>query len=105
MADMRRKNGEEFVEASIVLPLLILVIASMLVMVRVFVYGIYSQSDMHAKLVDESISSSKIFGTIDRETEKSADTLVNGGITITSKAASRIYALDQDEAVRLGELG
>lgn len=101
---IRGKRGEEFVEAAIVLPLVILTILSM-IMVAVFLFGYQlKQTDAHVALIHEVSGSGSVFGIARRlaSSSKSIRGMFSGNV---SKARSfRAYELSQADAVMLGKL-
>lgn len=98
------KRGEEIVEASIVLPLMILVILSM-IMVAVFLFRFeLKQSDSHVDLAKESARSKLIFGI--KRNSASYSGHVRGAASggFSKERTSRMYVISQADAIMLGEL-
>lgn len=104
MMFMRNRRGEEFVEAAIVLPLMILTILSM-ILIAVFLYSHeVRQSDTHVELMKEAAASKSVFAV----KRKSVSTSKNIRGTYTSGESKsntfRAYAMKQADAVRIGSL-
>lgn len=98
------KRGEEFVEAAIVMPLLILTILSMIT-VAVFLFGYQvRQQEAHMSLMSEAAASKKVFAVL-RENASSSG-VVSGTVSRTySKSKSyRAYAISQADAIMIGGL-
>ena len=101
---IKGKRGEEFVEAAIVLPLVILTILSM-IMVAVFLFGYQlKQTEAHVALIHEVSGSGRVFG-IARRSASSSKSIQGTYSGDASKSKSfRAYELSQADAVMLGEL-
>ena len=98
------KRGEEIVEASIVLPLTILVILSM-IMAAVFLFRFeLDQSEAHIGLARESAASEQILG-IKRSTASYSGYIRGAAsVTFSKESASRMYVISQADAIMLGKL-
>lgn len=98
------KRGEEIVEASIVLPLTILVILSM-IMAAVFLFRFeLDQSDSHVSLARESAASKQILGIKRGTASYSGHIRGAASRAFTKESASRMYVISQADAIMLGKL-
>ncbi len=98
------RKGEEFVEAAIVLPLMILTILSM-IMIAVFMYRhCLRQAETHEELMKEALLSKSVFA-VKRKNVSDSDR-IRGTYTanITEDGSFRVYAIRQADAVRIGSL-
>ena len=101
---IRSRRGEEMVEAAIVLPLVILTILSM-IMISVFLFRFeIRQSEAHIEVMREAASSESVFGIKRRNVSMSAGIRGTASRTVHKGNAVRAYALNQAEAVMVGEL-
>lgn len=101
---MMNRRGEEFAEAAIVLPLLILTILSM-IMAAVFLFGYHEkQSEAHIALMKEVSSSQAVFG-VRRRQASASDHIRGTAERVMSRSGSfRAYEISQADAFLLGEL-
>lgn len=98
------KRGEEFLEAAIVLPLVILTILSMIT-VAVFLFrSELLQSKAHVELAQETASSKQIFGIKNRTVSSSGQARGIYKKQLKRDDSFRMYVIDQSDAVMLGEL-
>ena len=98
------KRGEEIVEASIVLPLMILVILSM-IMAAVFLFRFeLDQSESHIGLARESAASKQILGV--KRSTASYSGHIRGAVSgaFSKESTSRMYIISQADAIMLGKL-
>ena len=98
------RKGEEFVEAAIVLPLMILTILS-LIITAVFLYSYnLSQAEAHVQLMNEVVRSRKVFDV--KRKSVSASERIRGlyRLDIQKNGSFRAYVRDQADAVRTGSL-
>ena len=101
---MKSKRGEEFVEAAVVLPLLILTVLSMiLAAVFLFRYEV-KQSEAHAALMKDVSSSSAVFSIRRRSASESEKIRGTYDRSMSKSKAFRAYAISQADAFLLGEL-
>ena len=98
------RRGEEFVEAAIVLPLMILTVLSM-IMVAVFLYRHnLNQAKAHIELMRETNSSNVIFA-VKRKDVSTSGAVRGMYIFNASKSGSfRAYAIRQADAIRIGSM-
>ena len=98
------RKGEEFVEAAIVLPLMILTILS-LIITAVFLYSYnLSQAEAHVQLMNDVVRSRKVF-YVKRKSVSTAERI--RGLyrsDIQKNGSFRAYVIDQADAVRTGSL-
>lgn len=98
------KQGEEYVEAAIVMPLLILTILSM-ILIAVFLFGhLESKSESHIALMHEVAASGSVFGI--KKGGVSSSSFIRGILAKTEARndSMRAYTLKPAEAVRTGGL-
>ena len=101
---MPNRKGEEIVEASIVLPLVILTILSMImVAVYLFRYEI-SQSDAHVSLAKEAAGSKLIVGIKRKSASSSGNIRGTWSKSVNRGDSFRMYVISQADAVMIGEL-
>ena len=98
------RKGEEYVEAAIVLPLLILVILSM-IMIAVFLFTFQvKQTEAQAAAMREAADTDRVFGIV-RKSASSSENIRGLFAEHVSKGGTyRAYAISQADAVMLGEL-
>ena len=98
------RKGEEFVEAAIVLPLMILTILSM-IMIAVFLYSYnLSQAEAHVQLMNEVVRSRKVFDVKRKSVSTSERIRGLYRSDIQKNGSFRAYVIDQADAVRTGSL-
>ena len=98
------RKGEEFVEAAIVLPLMILTILSM-IMIAVFLYSHnLSQAEAHVQLMNEVVRSRKVFDVKRKSVSTSERIRGSYRSDIQKNGSFRAYVIDQADAVRTGSL-
>lgn len=104
MKILMSRRGEEFVEAAIVLPLMILTVLSM-IMVAVFLYShSLNQAKAHIDLMREADSSKSVFA-VKRKSISTSGAIRGLYISDASKSGSfRAYAIRQADAIRIGAL-
>ena len=98
------KRGEEYVEAAIVLPLVILTVLSM-IMIAVFLFGLQErQTEAHMTLMREAAAADDIFAV--KRSGASSSAFIRGtyGRNVSESHSYRAYALSQADAVMLGKL-
>lgn len=101
---MCSRKGEEMVEAAIVLPLVILTILSVIMItVFLFMYEV-RQSEAHIEVMREAASSEIVFGIKRKSVSESSYIRGTAARTVRKGATVRAYALNQAEALMIGEL-
>ena len=101
---MKNKRGDEFVEAAMVLPVLILTILSMILLMLFFFSCLQAQTDMHREMLAYSANSEKTFQIHRQNTETSRHA---GGIVdmLLHKAVDgRLYIINEADFIRAGDL-
>ena len=104
MKMLANRRGEEFVEAAIVLPLLILTMLSM-IMAAVFLFSYHvKQSEAHISLMRDVCRSKSVFA-VKRKSASSSGTIKGTYRKGMSRSGSfRAYAIRQSDAILAGEL-
>ena len=98
------RKGEEFVEAAIVLPLMILTRLS-LIITAVFLYSYnLSQAEAHVQLMNEVVRSRKVFDVKRKSVSTSERIRGLYRSDIQKNGSFRAYVIDQADAVRTGSL-
>ena len=100
---LKSKKGSEFVEASMVLPILILCILSMILLMSYFYAGLRKQVSLHEKNIDAGISSSSIFKVVKMQDENDAVLKGLSRLTLNKEIYSRYYAFNEVKSIRLKE--
>ena len=101
---LSRKRGEEFVEAAIVLPLMILTILSM-IMVAVFLYSHnLRQAETHVGLMKEIESSKSIFAVKRKSVTTAKDIRGTYKAELSRDSTIRAYVIRQADVIRTGSL-
>ena len=100
---MRNKRGNEIVEASIVLPIIILTILSMIMLMIFFFACLTTQMSVHQRLINKALKSDTIL-SISRSGETTGRK-IGGVISMLMKKeiSSRCYLINEVTAIRLGE--
>jgi hypothetical protein len=98
------KKGTEMVEASLVLPLLILTIASMIMLLVLFYSTLLDQVRMHDELSKSSEASSRIF-YISRDSRTTSLGIYGIVKDVYSRESTgRTYGMNESLIVRAGEM-
>ena len=98
------KKGEEFVEAAVVLPLVILTILSM-IMVAVFSLSHeIRQSKAHTALAEEAASSKMPFSIKRRSVSSSGVIRGTAAGSVSKSQTMRMYVISQSDLIMLGEI-
>lgn len=100
---MLNKRGDEIVEASIILPIIILTILSMIMLMVFFFACLSTQMSVHQKLINKALANKSII-SISRCRETS-ERKVGGAISMLmeKEISSRCYLINEVTAIRLGE--
>lgn len=101
---MRNRRGDEFVEAAMVLPVLILTILSMILLMLFFFSCLQDQTDMHRSMLARSAGSEKTFQVCRDSVRTSRHA---GGIVdmlLRRDTAGRLYIIDEADFIRAGDL-
>lgn len=99
-----RKNGSEFVEAAIVIPLFILIVLSMISVMIYFFSYFESQIETHEALREIDNSKQYVFDIKNKEIETSTKTKGITQMILKRSSQSKRYIFNPVEAVRLGEI-
>lgn len=100
---LRSRRGSQMVEATIVIPLLILTILSMILLLIFFYEGAASQCRVQKKLIREARKD--VMGIKIVKKDASHSRKMQGLISLRMKKnyAGRCYKLDQTELIRIGD--
>ncbi len=101
---MRNKRGDEFVEAAMVLPVLILTILSMILLMLFFFSCLQDQTDAHQEMLAHSAESEKTFQVYQQKTRTSRHA---GGIVdmlLHRDMDTRLYIIREADFIRAGDL-
>lgn len=98
------RRGEEYVEAAIVLPLVILTILSMILMAVFLFRHLEKKSEAHIALMHDVAASEAVFGISRRSTASSSFIRGTFGRTAARSDSLRAYELNQADAIRIGGL-
>lgn len=100
---MINKKGNEIVEATIVLPIIILTVLSMIMLLIYFFACLSTQMDVHGRLVDKALSSKVVMGVHKENGETGKD--IGGVISVVMHRDfhSRCYLINEAAMIRLGE--
>lgn len=100
---LRNKRGGEYVEASIVLPLLILMIVSMIYAMMFFYGHADRQMKLHEVSLDKAKTSSSLFKKEKYKVEDSS--LISGAarILLRKDIYADIYLINEADLVRVGK--
>ena len=101
---MLDKKGEEFVEAAIVLPLVILTILSMITVAVFLLRYEIRQSKAHISLAREASGSGQVFGIKKGSASVSGTSRGTWRKQLSKDNTFRMYIISQSDAVMLGEL-
>lgn len=97
------KRGEEIVEATIVLPVIILSILSMIMLMIFFFACLNTQMTVHQQLVEKALNSRSVMkvGTSEEYVSRGTGGVVT--MILNKKVKGRCYLINEAEAIRLGE--
>lgn len=101
---MRNRRGDEFVEAAMVLPVLILTILSMILLMLFFFSCMQDQTDMHCRMLAHGAESGRTF-QIYRDSVRTSRHA--GGIVdmlLRRNTDGRLYIIDEADFIRAGDL-
>ena len=98
------KKGEEFVEAAIVMPLLILTILSMIMVAVILFRFQLDQQKAHVSLMREAAGSDKVFAVLRKGASASGNVKGTFSRAFSRSRSYRAYAISQADAIMLGEL-
>lgn len=101
---IRSRRGDEFVEAALVLPVLILAVLSMIMLILYFYLCLNTQTGLHENLMEKTAESKAVFWIC---TESDSVSSQMDGIThavLKKNITGRMYVLDYAEIIRAGEL-
>lgn len=100
----RNKRGEEFVEASLVLPVLIFTIISMICLCVYYYQDISNETQMHMDAVNLAMQKDSIFNIKYKKSETSRD--IQGIIQshMGRKSQCRVYIMKEADIIRNGEM-
>ena len=98
------KKGEEYVEASISLTILMLLILSVILLFVFFFDSLLAKTDVHLELMEASDRSGSVFGVVRRERDVN---MVARGLfrdALSTGIEERAYSIDQEKAIRAGSI-
>lgn len=100
---MGNKRGSQIVEATIVLPVIILTILSMIMLLVFFFACLTTQMSVHQHLISKAVSAKTVIGV--ERYSKATSKHVGGVISILMKkdVSSSCYLINEVTAIRLGE--
>ena len=101
---MKNKRGEALVEASLVLPLVILVIISLLTLMIFFYSSFRNQVDLHRELLNMTEMEKSSVRTIEKNIETKTEMKGITGILMQKNFKSSIKAYREAEIIRAGEI-
>ena len=90
------------VDASVVIPIFILVVFSLISLCIFFFEGLKAQTDVHKYLVNEAMKGTVIFNIKNKTTETSKNTGGLSKLVLTHKSSDKIYVFNQSEIIRIG---
>lgn len=102
-AKAREKRGDEMVEASIVFPIVILTVLSLIMLLIYFYSCLHTQIKVHNNLIEGYVMEETVFNVA-----KGADSTAShmGGIVSTfmkKEFAATYYEINEPRIIRLGE--
>ena len=100
---INNKSGSQMVEASVVIPIFILTVFS-LISVCIFFSSLKAQTSLHIELAEEICSSNAIFNIKTKTIETSKLTGGISKIVVKKKSEGTVYIINQAEIIRIGEL-
>ncbi|MGN0659304.1 MAG: hypothetical protein ACI4LA_06825 [Emergencia sp.] len=101
---MSNRRGDEFVEAAMVLPVLLLTILS-LIMLMIYYYScLQAQTQMHGQMLEEMLRSEAVFDIIKNKTETSSKMGGITGIILNRNLEGRLYVISEADIIRAGGL-
>lgn len=97
------KRGDEIVEATIVLPVIILAILSMIMLMIFFYACLNAQMEVHQKLVEKALNSRSVMnvGTFEKNVSRGTGGMVT--MVMNKNVKGRCYLINEAEAIRLGD--
>lgn len=97
------KKGSEMVEASLVLPIIILTVLSLIMLIIYFYACLETQVRTHHSLIEYADNSQAIFLIKDKKEETSSK--VGGIISIIMRRRrdSKIYVINETAVIRIGD--
>lgn len=98
------KKGDQIIDASIVIPIFILIVSALISVCAFSFSALRNQADLHDDLIKEMNKSSAVF-TIKNKTIETSNKI--GGIfrvILKKKSQGRIYIMSQSEIIRVGEM-
>lgn len=100
---MNRK-GDEYVEAAMVLPILILTILSLIMLMVYFFSCLNAQVDMHKEMVKESLTAPVVFDINEKSRETSSQ--MGGVVSLIMKKEieGKMYEMKPADMIRAGEM-
>ena len=98
------KKGEEMVEASIVLPILILTILSLILLNLYYYACLNCQVELHGELISDTENRKAVFKVVEKRETVSSE--VGGVISMImqKEIAASAYAIGPADMIRAGEL-
>lgn len=98
------RRGDEYVEAGMVLPILLLTILSLIMLLIYFFSCLNAQTDMHRTLLKEQRQPVVIFDIKEKSTETSSK--IGGAVSLImhKEIKGRVYCIGEAGAIRLGAM-
>lgn len=100
---VKNKSGSELVEATIVLPIVLLIILGILSFLVFFFDNGVSQYHAHMNLIDTTNVSTKVFEKNSIQIEQQKEIRGISKKTYFSHKEDRIYALNEENILRIGD--
>ena len=101
---IKNKSGSQMVEASVVIPIFILTVFSLISVCIFFFSSLKAQTSLHIELAEEICSSNAIFNIKTKTIETSKLTGGISKIVVKKKSEGTVYIINQAEIIRIGEL-
>ena len=100
----KSKRGSQFIEASIVLPLIFLLMLSVILLIMYYYQCLQDQVRTHQILVDKCLSKTSVFRIV--KESSSTEKRMRGAVSMMMihGYSDRIYVINPANAVRLGEM-
>lgn len=100
----RNKRGEEMVEASIVLPVLILTILSLILLILYYYACLNCQVELHGELISDTENRKAVFKVVEKRETVSSE--IGGVISMImqKEITASAYAIGPADMIRAGEL-
>ncbi|WP_160200763.1 hypothetical protein [Anaerotruncus colihominis] len=100
---MRSRRGSDMVEATIVIPLLILVVCSLILLIVYYYACLDGQLNLHERLQEEAAESRAVYKKLEDRDSVSKQLRGVSSIVMENDIFGRIYAVYPSQIIRLGE--